>query len=130
VSEALISADDGCALWTARSGSGPPLVLCHGGPGMWDYLAPVAAMLDDRCTVYRWDQRGGGRSGAAPPYSTQRFEDDLEALRAGFGHERWMVGGHSWGATLALTYALRFPERVSAVLYISGTGIGAAWREA
>ena len=27
-------------LWTIRQGSGPPLVLCHGGPGLYDYLSP------------------------------------------------------------------------------------------
>jgi proline iminopeptidase len=37
--------------------------------------------------------------------------------------------GHSWGATLALRYALDHPDRVSALVYASGTGLGWAWRE-
>jgi hypothetical protein len=32
-----VVADDDVRLWAARSGSGEPLVLCHGGPGLWDY---------------------------------------------------------------------------------------------
>jgi hypothetical protein len=32
-------------LWTIRSGHGPPLVLRHGGPGMPNYLGPLAALL-------------------------------------------------------------------------------------
>lgn len=52
----------GSALWTACQGHGPALVCCHGGPGLWDYLEPVAAMVDDLATVYRYDQRSCGRS--------------------------------------------------------------------
>jgi proline iminopeptidase len=37
--------------------------------------------------------------------------------------------GHSWGATLALRYALDHPDRVSALVYACGTGLGWAWRE-
>jgi hypothetical protein len=31
----LVPMNDGCALWTQASGSGRPVVLCHGGPGLW-----------------------------------------------------------------------------------------------
>lgn len=106
------------------------MVLCHGGPGLWDFLEPVAAMLDDIAIVHRWDQRGAGRSDRTPPYSIQRFVDDLEALRTHFGHKRWIVAGHSWGARLALEYALCHPERTEALVYFSGTGIGREWRNA
>lgn len=121
--EERITVDDGCTLWTVREGSGPPLVLCHGGPGMWDYLAPLSALLRDRATVLRWDQRGCGRSGQRGPFTFARFVADLDAIRAHFGYDRWIVGGHSWGATLALEYALVHPERTAALLYLSGTGL-------
>ncbi len=55
---------------------------------------------------------------------------DLEAVRDAFGVEDWIVGGHSWGASLALQYALTHPDRTRALLYISGTGIGQAWNRA
>ena len=58
----------GATLWTARQGTGPALVLCHGGPGLWDYLGPVADMVDDRATAYRYDQRACGRSSGGPPF--------------------------------------------------------------
>lgn len=128
--EEYVEADDGVRLWIATSGDGPPLVLCHGGPGLWDDQGPVAAMLDDLVTVHRWDQRGCGRSTGSGPYTVARFVADLEAIRAHFGHARWMVGGHSWGATLALRYALAHPGRVAALLYLSGTGTGTAWKDA
>src|SRR5207248_4454548 len=34
-------------LWSVRQGNGPAVLLCHGGPGLWDYLAPIAEMIDD-----------------------------------------------------------------------------------
>jgi pimeloyl-ACP methyl ester carboxylesterase len=126
----MVKTDDGACLWATTSGVGPPLVLCHGGPGMRDYLGPVGALVDDLATVHRFDQRGAGRSTIQGPYAVGRFVADLEMLRGHFGHRRWLVGGHSWGATLALRYALAHPSRVAALLYLSGTGVGSAWRRA
>ncbi|MDP3766457.1 MAG: alpha/beta fold hydrolase [Dehalococcoidia bacterium] len=119
----------GVRLWTKRHGDGPPMVLLHGGPGMWDYFDELAAMLDDIVEVHRYDQRGGGRSEDAPPYDVESFVADLEALRCHWRHERWIVCGHSWGANLALAYAVKHPRRVSALLLLSGTGVVDDWRE-
>ena len=124
--EELVTAN-GVALWTATQGVGPPVVLCHGGPGIYDYLDPVAAMIEDLATVYRYDQRGCGRSEQREPYDVATFVEDLDALRAHWGHDAWTVVGHSWGATLALLYAVRYPERTERLVYISGTGINPAW---
>ena len=105
------------------------MVLCHGGPGGYDYLAPVADMVSDLCQVVRYDQRGSGRSQPVGPYNVSTFVDDLEGLRRHFNFERWIVGGHSWGAGLALAYAVRFPAQTIAVLHISGTGIDPQWHD-
>jgi proline iminopeptidase len=122
---------DGTGLWNAVSGTGPPVVLLHGGPGQWDYLAPLAALLDDTHTVARFDQRGCGRStGQDGPFTIEQAVDDLDQLRAALGFEQWAVAGHSWGAELALRYAARHPGRVTAVAYISGVGAGYGYRDA
>jgi proline iminopeptidase len=129
--DARVRVDDGVALWTATGGSGStPVVLCHGGAGLWDYLQPVAEALMPVAQVHRWEQRGCGRSERTGPYSIVRCIADLEFLRRRFGHEQWLVAGHSWGAGLALRYALRHPERALGVLYVSGTGFGQSWRQA
>ncbi len=114
-------------LWTGTQGKGQPVMLCNGGPGYEDYLAPVAAMLDDLAQVHRWEQRGCGRSAAVPPYDHATCLADLEALRIHFGHERWIIGGHSWGADLALDYATTYPQHTRALIYLAGTGISRAW---
>ena len=121
--EARVAVDDGVRLWVSTTGRGPPVVLCHGGPGMADYLEPVSEMLADVATVHRWDQRGAGRSDPEGPFSIARSVADLEALRTYFGHERWVLVGHSWGANLAILYGQRHPERVAGIVYVCGTGL-------
>lgn len=121
---------NGVSMWTATQGRGPPVALCHGGPGIYDYLGPVAGMIDDVATVHRYDQRGCGRSQDLGPYDVRTFVDDLDALRANWGYEAWTIIGHSWGATLALLYAIEYPERTARLVYMSGTGIDPAWHQA
>ena len=128
ISEQHVSAN-GVSLWTATQGRGRPVVLCHGGPGIYDYLGPVAAVIDDIATVHRYDQRGCGRSQDLGPYDVTTFVDDLDALRAHWGYEAWTVIGHSWGASLALMYAIQYPEHTMRLVYSSGTGIDPAWHE-
>lgn len=103
--------DDGTGLWTIITGHQHPprlpVVLLHGGPGLWDYLEPVAAMLDDLTLVHRFDQRGCGRSGPSDDQRLDRFVTDIDELRAHWGYERWLVAGHSFGATLALVGEVR-----------------------
>ena len=122
-----VRADDNCRLWTAETGRGEPLIMCHGGPGLWDMSGSLTARLAERLTVIRWDQRGCGRSERRGPYSVARSAADLGAVIG--PRTRVALFGHSWGATLALRYALDHPDRVSALVYACGTGLGWAWRE-
>lgn len=117
-------------LWTANQGSGTPILLCNGGPGCCDYLAPVAAMLQDRALVIRFEQRGCGRSDQIGPYDLETCLEDMEQIRLAYGIEKWLVGGHSWGPDLALAYAIKFPKRVLGLIGISGGVIhrDEAWR--
>ncbi|MFF5961097.1 alpha/beta fold hydrolase [Streptomyces luteogriseus] len=121
-----VTTGDGVRLWAQRSGRGAtPLVLCHGGPGLWDMFDDVAGLLGDLATVIRWDQRGCGRSEPCDgPWTVERFVADLDAVRRHFGLDRTALLGHSWGAQLALHYTLAHPDRVGTLVYVSGTGIG------
>lgn len=120
----MVQTDDGVGLSVRSRGRGRPLVLCHGGPGLWDNLDDLAALLGELFTVWTYDQRGCGRSaGREGPYTVARFVADLDAIRQATGHERIAVGGHSWGAVLGLLYAAAHPERVEGLLYIAGIGI-------
>lgn len=125
----MVSAGDGARLAAYLSGhrEGLPVLLCHGGPGMWDYLEPVAGLLPD-FAVHRFDQRGCGRSSGPADYSVTRAVQDIEDLRRHWGHARWRVFGHSWGATLALAYAWAHPQRVERLVYCAGVGPGDDWK--
>ncbi len=72
---------EGGQLWTTTSGRGVPMILCHGEPGGHDYLAPVAEMVEDLAEVHRFDQRGGGCSLAAGPWTVAALLSDMEVLR-------------------------------------------------
>jgi proline iminopeptidase len=78
----------------------------------------------ERYQVLLFDQRGCGRSlphagddeADLAVNTTHHLIADIERLREHVGIERWLVLGMSWGATLALAYAERFPERVSEMI--------------
>ena len=128
----IVTAGDGCRLWTARSGGalgsggGHGFVLCHGGPGFWNTLGPIARMLEGYGPVVRWDQRGGGRSEWRGPYTVCRFLGDLDEVRGQHGFDEVTLLGHSWGATVALHYALAdsYRPRVRGLVYVGGIGLG------
>jgi proline iminopeptidase len=124
-----VLAYDGCQLWVTETGTGGPLIACHGGPGLWDMFGSLAESLAGEVRMIRWDQRGCGRSERRGPYCVARSVADLDAVRARLGLDRVAVLGHSWGATLALRYTLDHPDRVSALVYVSGTGLGWGWHE-
>jgi proline iminopeptidase len=91
---------------------------------MSDNLSALARMVEDLATVHRYDQQACGRStGQQAGQTVDSAVADLDALREHWGYDSWVVGGHSWGAALALLYALTHPERTRAVVYISGTGV-------
>ena len=117
--EETVELDDGARLWTVTQGAGRPAVLCHGGPGGTDTLSPVATMVTDLARVHRYEQRACGRSSGGPPFTIARSVADLEALRIHWGYRSWVVAGHSFGAALALAYALEQPDRTEAVIFMS-----------
>lgn len=95
---------------------GKPALVLHGGPGSG--IAPFLRQGHDpaRYRIILFDQRGCGQS---TPYAslidntTWDLVADIERLRGHLGVNRWQVVGGSWGSTLALAYALSFPECVS-----------------
>jgi pimeloyl-ACP methyl ester carboxylesterase len=91
-------------------GSGPTVVLLHGGVldrRMWDYEADVWAR---RFRVVRYDLRGHGRSAdVAGPFSSL---DDLAAVLDAVGAPRAHLVGLSKGSQVALDFALTHPGRV------------------
>ena len=109
----------------------PALVMLHGGPGEpHDYLRPhFDGLASDRLAVVYYDQRGSGESrldaGTAFP-DWQTHVRDLEALRIHLCRDRLTLVGFSWGALLALLYALEHPDRVAQLILVSPVPVRAA----
>ncbi|MEM9206376.1 MAG: prolyl aminopeptidase [Pseudomonadota bacterium] len=99
--------------------SGKACVVLHGGPGSG--ASPTLRRLHDP-DVYRivtFDQRGCGHStphASLEANTTWHLVEDMEKLRVHLRIQRWQVVGGSWGSTLALAYAQRYPERVSELI--------------
>ncbi len=112
----------GVALFEQRIGTGPEVIVLHGGPGAHhDYLRPgMDALATGRTLVY-YDQRGGGRSPVARdvPVGWREQVADLDALRDVWGLERLHLLGYSWGALLAMLYAVTHPDRVASLALLS-----------
>jgi proline iminopeptidase len=108
---------------------GRPAVVVHGGPGSGCGPGSRRYFDPERYRVVLFDQRGCGRSTphASDPATdmsvntTHRLIADMERLREYLGIERWMLYGGSWGSTLILAYAQRFPQRVSEIVILGVT---------
>jgi proline iminopeptidase len=110
---------DGERWWVEVSGAGPPAIVLHGGPGWCGYLGGLIALLTPLRSTVTFDQRGCGRTSAEERYDLATAVADVDAIRAALGVERWDVIGHSFGASLALAYAVAHPVRVERLALIS-----------
>lgn len=112
------------SLFVEVAGSGPPLLLMHGGPGLDHISLTPFRQLADRHTVVLYDHRCNGRSIGAPVTSMtwENLTADANALREALGFEQWAVLGHSFGGHVALEYVLRYPEHVSRLVLLDTAG--------
>ena len=107
---------DGTMIAYQRSGTGPALVLVHGGTADHTRWAPVLPAFEQRFTVYAVDRRGRGGSGDAEPYAIEREFEDIVALVNSIGEPVFLLG-HSYGALCSLEAALRTSHLRKLVLY-------------
>ena len=129
--QGFLKVDDGNLIYWETCGNphGKPAVVLHGGPGSG--CTPWHRRLFDP-SAYRlvlFDQRNCGWS---TPHASALDTDltsnttahliaDLEQLRQHLNVDRWLVFGGSWGSTLALAYAERYPERVTEMILFGVT---------
>ena len=91
------------------SGGKTPLLLLHGGPGGRSCLFSVLSELATDRQVIMYDQLGSGRSERPNDlalWRTDRFVEELDAVRKALGLSEVHILGHSWGGTLATEYLL------------------------
>ena len=94
--------------------SSTPVVFLHGGPGArvvpahYDFFNPKLFFS------ILFDQRGCGKSKPFCELKNNNIQNlilDMERIREKLGLQKWILFGGSWGSTLALYYAINYPER-------------------
>ena len=114
------------------SPSGRPVVVLHGGPGSGLHRGVLRLFNLKKWRVILYDQRGCGRS---TPYlslsknTTWDLVEDLERLRTACGVTAWTLFGGSWGTTLALAYASKYLDHITAFV-LRGVSLMEPWETA
>ena len=110
-------------LYVVEKGSGPHLLVFHGGPGLdhhmfGDYLDPLA----DDFHLILVDQRSQGRSARALPstWSLRQMAADVSALARALGVGEYATLGHSYGAFVVLQHAVDHPGHAGRSIVSSG----------
>jgi pimeloyl-ACP methyl ester carboxylesterase len=110
---------DGVRIWYATYGSGPTVILLHGGlghSGNWGYQVPALVGAGYRAVLI--DSRGHGRSTRdARPYQYELMASDVLAVMNLLHIETAAVVGWSDGACIAMILGMQVPERVAGVFF-------------
>jgi proline iminopeptidase len=117
----VIEVTEGHRIYVEQCGNplGVPVLVLHGGPGGGCSPAMRRYFDPEHYRVVLFDQRGCGRSrphASVEANTTWHLLGDIERIRADLGIDRFILFGGSWGATLALIYAISHPERVAAMV--------------
>ena len=123
----FVTTSDGVKLAYAASGKGPPLLKTANWLNHleFDWQSPVwnhwFSLLSTHHTLYRYDIRGSGLSDWTD--NKLSFDDqvaDLECVADAAGLEKFALLGISQGASVAIEYAVRHPERVTHLVIHGG----------
>lgn len=109
-------------------GTGKPLLIINGGPGMnsegFAAMATEISKMGYQTLIY--DQRGTGKSSVtanSKNISMDLMAEDLENLRRYLKIEKWSILGHSFGGILAAHYASLHPDHIEKIIFSSSGGV-------
>ncbi len=118
-----VELSDGYQMFVEELGSGLPIVVLHGGPGLdHTHLRPWLDPLGDEFRLLYVDERGQGRSKRVDPatLSLEVFARDVDMLAEALELDRFAVLGHSFGAIITTWHAINLGTAEAYV--ISGGG--------
>jgi proline iminopeptidase len=120
----VVTLDDGGELYVVEHGSGYPLMLLHGGPGLdhHEFRPWLDPLGDMGFRLIYVDERGQGLSPRVDPgtLSVRGFAQDIDRIAQALDLGEYAVLGHSFGAIIALCHAL---ERGTAAQYVISAGV-------
>jgi proline iminopeptidase len=119
--EAMLAIPGG-RIWykVSGTGTGTPMFLIHGGPGMGSfYMKSMEALADDR-PVVRYDQLGTGKSDRMTDTALMkipRYVEELDSLRRTLKYDKIFLNGNSWGTIVAIEYYKAHPDHVAGIIF-------------
>ncbi len=100
-----------------EQGQGQPLILLHGNGENLDYFEHQIPFFANQYHVIAIDTRGHGKSPRGDkPFTIKQFAEDLKAFMDSKGIDKAILLGFSDGGNIALTFALKYPERVEKMI--------------
>ena len=125
---------NGTELYYKIVGTGTPIVILHGGPGLdHTYLLPQMLKLAKHYRLIFFDQRACGRSTSAVDTNSitmNMFADDVEGIRQAFRLGKMNLMGHSWGGLVAMLYAVKYPTNLNSLILVNTTPASSELRNA
>ena len=103
-------------LFCRKYGNGPPLIILHGLFGSSDNWVTIARSISDRFTVFLPDQRNHGSSPHSDVHDYESMSNDLKELADDLMLGKYFLAGHSMGGKTAVSFAYKWPERLSGLL--------------
>lgn len=107
------------AIYTKGNKANPAVIFLHGGPGGAISEASFSFFDETKYFIIAFDQRGCGNSKPfASLYHNTVFDSvsDIEEIRKYFGLDSFIIFGGSYGTTLGLSYAIKYPSHVKAMV--------------
>ena len=100
-----------------EQGVGQPLILLHGNGESNDYFEHQIPFFSKDYRVIALDTRGHGQSPRGEePFTIKQFAEDLRDFMDEKDIEKAIILGFSDGGNIALTFALRYPQRVEKLI--------------
>jgi len=123
----------GDSLFVVAIGSGPPILIVHGGPALnHRYFRPHLDALADDFTVIYYDQRACGKSSVNVDNQTMTIASwvvDMEAIRTYFEIDQWHLLAHSFGALPAINYADRHQDKLLSFVLVGPSAPSSNYRQ-
>ena len=100
-----------------EQGQGQPMILLHGNGENCDYFEHQIPFFSQDYHVIAIDTRGHGQSPRGEkPFTIKQFAEDLHDFMDEKGIGKAILLGFSDGGNIALTFALKYPERVDKMI--------------
>jgi len=107
----------------AGSRDGPVVVLLHGFPEFWyGWRKKIEPLVGAGFRVIVPDQRGynlSGKPSGVAAYALTELVSDVIAIADQLGQEKIFLAGHDWGAAVAWSTALLYPQRITKLVTLN-----------